>query len=76
MRIYNCDRCMRKFAESGPDDPPQDPKDPSIDNGITIRLPVVIGENSEQVVLREFDLCPNCIRDFDSWMKNDLKRGD
>jgi hypothetical protein len=74
VRTYSCDRCGLKFAESGPDDPPPNPKDNSISNGMTTKLPVVVGEKADQVELREFDLCPACIVDLNEWRESRSKK--
>lgn len=68
MRTYSCDRCKKKFAQSGPDDPPPEPGNNSIADGITTKMPVVVGEKNDQVEFREFDLCPKCIRELHAWM--------
>lgn len=70
MRIYGCDRCGRRFAQSGPGDPPPKPSDTSIANGITTRLPTTVGEKDGQVEFREYDLCPKCIRSLGRWLSN------
>lgn len=65
MRIYKCDRCGEKFAESSPLDPPQSPKDSILDLGITTKMPI---QRDRVVIFADVDLCGPCVKSLLSWM--------
>ncbi len=71
MRTYSCDRCGVEFAKSKPTDPPPNPKDNSVDNGLTTKLPIV---KDGKVFFVELDLCPICVVDLTKWQEKPFKK--